>query len=182
MNITFNAIVAATENGIMGIQNKLPWDHLKSDMSLFKNKTINKTIIMGRKTWDSLNHQPLPKRNNIIISRHYSRELLLQNKPLNTYVCTYIDVDKLSHFIQARSSVFQYSYNECWVIGGAEIFKTLLPFFNQIYYTQVYDHIEQTEQHITIPTLQDLCNLNYNITHEQKLCSRCSSFILTNKQ
>ena len=61
-------IWAQDQNGGIGQNGKLPW-HISEDLKNFKSLTINSTIIMGRKTWDSLPIKPLPNRKNIILSR-----------------------------------------------------------------------------------------------------------------
>jgi len=60
-------IVAMSKNRVIGKDNNMPW-HLSEDLKNFKKITLNSTIIMGRKTWDSLPIKPLPKRENIILS------------------------------------------------------------------------------------------------------------------
>ena len=60
-------IWAQDKNGGIGENGKLPW-HISEDLKHFKQLTLNSTIIMGRKTWDSLPVRPLPKRENIILS------------------------------------------------------------------------------------------------------------------
>lgn len=67
MKIT--AIVACGENGAIGLNNQLLW-HLPNDLKHFKQKTLGKPIIMGRKTWESIGGRPLPKRTNIVVSRN----------------------------------------------------------------------------------------------------------------
>lgn len=62
------AILAKSENNVIGNKNKLPW-HLKEDMVFFKQTTTNNSIIMGRKTYESLGRDSLPNRENIIVSR-----------------------------------------------------------------------------------------------------------------
>lgn len=59
-------IVAMTKQNVIGKDNTIPW-HISEDLKLFKRNTINNTIIMGRKTYESIG-KPLPKRNNIIVS------------------------------------------------------------------------------------------------------------------
>ena len=60
-------IWAQDKNGGIGEDGKLPW-YVSEDLKHFKQLTLNSTIIMGRKTWDSLPTRPLPKRNNIVLS------------------------------------------------------------------------------------------------------------------
>ena len=59
--------VAVARNGVIGAGGDLPW-RLKSDLALFKQTTLGKPVIMGRKTWDSLQVRPLPGRTNIVLS------------------------------------------------------------------------------------------------------------------
>ena len=63
----FSLIVALAENRVIGIDNKLPW-YLPNDLKYFKQVTMGKTIVMGRKTYESIG-KPLPGRTNIIITR-----------------------------------------------------------------------------------------------------------------
>ena len=60
-------IVAVSRNGVIGVDNQLPW-HLPEDLKYFKSVTMGKPIIMGRKTYDSIG-RPLPGRTNIVITR-----------------------------------------------------------------------------------------------------------------
>ena len=60
-------IWAQDSSGGIGINNKLPW-HFSEDLQKFKSLTLNSTIVMGRKTWESLKIKPLPKRKNIVLS------------------------------------------------------------------------------------------------------------------
>ena len=61
-------IVAMSQNRVIGRNNKLPW-YLPGDLKYFKQATMGKPIIMGRKTWDSIG-RPLPGRMNVVISRN----------------------------------------------------------------------------------------------------------------
>ena len=65
-----NLILARASNGVIGLNNQLPW-HLPEDMAHFKQQTAGAPVIMGRKTWDSLppRFRPLPGRQNIVVTR-----------------------------------------------------------------------------------------------------------------
>ncbi|HEY1164718.1 MAG TPA: dihydrofolate reductase, partial [Chitinophaga sp.] len=65
--MTVSVIVAASENNVIGRDNQLPW-HLPADLKYFKQTTMGKPIIMGRKTFESVG-RPLPGRPNIVITR-----------------------------------------------------------------------------------------------------------------
>ena len=77
MNVSI--IVAMSKNRVIGKDNDMPW-HLSDDLKNFKKITINKTIIMGRLTYDSIG-KPLPERNNIVLSRNLknSKVMVLDN-------------------------------------------------------------------------------------------------------
>ena len=66
MNLVLVAL--DTKSGIIGANNTLPW-HIPQDLALFKALTVNSTVVMGRRTWESLPVKPLPNRLNIVISR-----------------------------------------------------------------------------------------------------------------
>lgn len=68
MNDKITLMAAVAANGCFGSDNALPW-HLPEDFAFFKAYTLGKTVLMGRKTWDSLPRKPLPQRRNIVLSR-----------------------------------------------------------------------------------------------------------------
>ena len=114
-------IWAMDENGLIGNKNALPW-HLPADLKFFKNTTMGLPIAMGRKTWDSLG-RPLPGRENIVITR---------NPMFTTKGCTVLN---------SVDALVQYSQNnerDIFVIGGAEIYKLVLPFANRLYLTRIH--------------------------------------------
>ncbi len=117
-------IVAASTNNVMGKNNQLPW-HLPDDFAFFKQHTLNKPIVMGKKTWDSI-QRILPNRPNIILSRSLT-------------VCP--DGAYLFQSLDAAIEAFK-DYPEIMIIGGAEIFKSALNQVGRIYLTRVHAHIE----------------------------------------
>lgn len=119
-------IVAIAENSTIGINNSLPW-HLPDDLAFFKANTISKPIIMGRKTYESLG-RPLPKRDNIIISRHPQPD----NLPDNVFY-----FDSLDKAIAAYQDT-----PEIMIIGGAQLYKSALPYMNKLYLTLVETEVE----------------------------------------
>ncbi len=105
------------ENNLIGSNNNLPW-HLPADLKYFKEKTLNKTILMGRKTCESLPFV-LPDRRNIVLTRNinFSRqhfEIIHKLDSIN-------DLD-----------------NEIMVIGGAMIYKILMPYANKLLITKIH--------------------------------------------
>ena len=61
-------VVAIADNGVIGNQGAIPW-HISEDLKRFKALTMGHTIVMGRKTWDSLPRKPLPGRVNVVVTR-----------------------------------------------------------------------------------------------------------------
>jgi len=117
-------IWAMDQNRLIGKQDALPWK-LPADMQWFRKHTMNKPILMGRKTFESIG-KPLPKRINIVLSRQ---------KNLKIEGC--IVVQSLD---EAKAAVP--SADEIMVIGGAEIYALLLPQADQLYITHIDEIFE----------------------------------------
>lgn len=109
--MSIHIIVAMTKNRIIGNDGKLIW-HIKEDMLLFKELTINNTVIMGRNTWDSIpeKFRPLPNRKNIIISRTLSDA---KGATITRNINDAIKVSKNNN-------------DQIFCIGGAQIYKEFL--------------------------------------------------------
>ncbi len=115
-------LVAMDQHRLIGKDNQLPW-HLPQDLAYFKKVTMGHKIIMGRKTFESIG-RPLPGRENIIVTRDM------------TYTqpgCTIL------HSIEEIIALSSRSNEEVFVIGGAEIFKEILPVSDRLYITEI-DH------------------------------------------
>jgi dihydrofolate reductase len=117
-------ICAASENDVIGNNNQLPW-HLPADLKRFKKITLGHSILMGRKTFESIG-KPLPGRTNIVISR--KKEL----QCCGALVAESLD-DALT-LCRDQAEVF--------IIGGSEIFQQALPQADQIYLTRIHQTIE----------------------------------------
>ncbi|MEJ1517084.1 dihydrofolate reductase [Bacillus cereus] len=122
--MSFSIIVATSKNGVIGVDNQLPW-HLPQDLKYFKKQTIGKTVIMGRKTFESIG-KPLPNRHNIILTRDQNY------KPEGVTVFT--DIHKLIASLSNNE--------EHMVMGGGEIYKLFLPFVDKIYQTLIDVELE----------------------------------------
>lgn len=123
-------IVALAENGVIGRENKLPW-FLPGDLKYFKEVTMGKPLIMGRKTFDSIG-RPLPGRTNIIITRDGSY------KPEGTKVVSSLE----AALEMAKAALLLEGGDEIMVIGGAEIYTQFLPKANRLYLTQLHSPID----------------------------------------
>ncbi|MBE7176626.1 MAG: dihydrofolate reductase [Mucilaginibacter polytrichastri] len=111
-------IVAAARNNAIGKDNRLLW-HLPADLQHFKKITSGHTIIMGRRTFDSIG-KPLPNRRNIIITRSLHGIL----------------GGEISSSLPAALSMCA-DEQEVFVIGGGEIYREALPLADRIYLTRV---------------------------------------------
>ncbi len=117
-------IVAMTSERVIGNQQGLPW-HLPEDLQLFKRKTLGKTVIMGRKTHQSIG-QPLPGRHNIVLSR----------APV-----TLAGVQVCRSFIKGLTEAARHR-QPIFVIGGAELYKKALPVASELHITWVEENVE----------------------------------------
>lgn len=118
-------VVAMDINRVIGKNNQLPW-HLPADLAFFKKTTMGKPIVMGRKTHESIG-KPLPGRQNIILTR---------NKNYEAEGCTVI------HSVDEIFSLEKNEQDEICVIGGAEIFKEVLPCADRLYITTIEHEFE----------------------------------------
>ncbi len=117
-------IVAVAENGAIGSNNRLPW-HLPDDLKRFKALSLGKPIVMGRRTFDSIG-RPLPGRENIVVSR--DSELAIEGA---------VVVHSLNEALAAAGTV-----PEIVVIGGAAIFRQVLPRTDTIHLTRVHARVD----------------------------------------
>jgi|TARA_B110000211_G_scaffold104674_2_gene121806 dihydrofolate reductase len=123
-------IVAMAENQTIGIDNTLPW-HLPNDLKYFKQVTMAKPIIMGRKTYESIG-RPLPGRTNIVITRQsdYQAEGI-------------VVVNSLQQALDKAESISaDAGHDEVMVIGGAEIYQQALLQADRLYITHVYADVK----------------------------------------
>ena len=119
-------IVAIAENGAIGKNNTLIW-HLSDDLKRFKKLTTGHTIIMGRKTFESLPNGALPNRNNVVLTH---------TKNLNFPEC------KMYNSVAEIVTDFKEGEEENFVIGGGHLYRALLPFAEKIYLTRVHHSFE----------------------------------------
>ena len=113
-------IAAIGKNNELGIDNHLLW-HLKEDMKFFRETTANKTIIMGRKTFESLPGL-LKGRKHIILSSNESYK---------------VDGATIMHTKEEIIDYIKKTDEECFIIGGAKIYKEFLPYCKYLYLTLV---------------------------------------------
>lgn len=122
--MSLSIIVAVSDNGVIGFENTLPW-RLSSDLKRFKSITMGNSILMGRKTFESL-PRLLPGRKTVILTR----------QPNYQFEGAVV-VDSLQTAIEACRDE-----TEAFVIGGAEIYDQAIALASKIYLTKVHAEIE----------------------------------------
>lgn len=143
-----NIVAAISNNGVIGKGNKLPW-HLPVDLKYFKQLTTGHTVVMGRKTFESIG-KPLPKRTNIVITRDK------QFKHDGVFV---------THDYR---SVFGLK-GEVFVIGGRDIYELFLPECNRLYITRVHATIHGDIYFPYIPNHFELKSYKYLKSDEENI-------------
>lgn len=113
------AIMAMARNRVIGVAGGMPW-HLPEEFRFFKKTTMGHAIVMGRKTYESLG-KPLPGRRNIVLSR------TMESVPEVTVVKNLEELKKLN-----------IPSEEIFVIGGADVFRLLLPECEELFITHVH--------------------------------------------
>lgn len=117
-------IAAMTKQRVIGKENEMPW-HLPADFSWFKQCTMGKPIVMGRKTFDSIG-RPLPGRKNVVVSRN--SELTIEG------VTVVASIEDALHLLADESEVM--------IIGGGSIYAACLPISSKLYLTLIDAEIE----------------------------------------
>lgn len=120
-------IVARARNGAIGKDNDIPW-HVPQDLAMFKKETLGGAIIMGRNTWDSLPFKPLKNRLNIVVS---------SQKNLTEHVVATIE--------DAIALAQSEGYMRIYGIGGAGIYRAMLPVADRLLVTEVDTEIADAD-------------------------------------
>jgi dihydrofolate reductase len=118
--MSISMIWAMGANGVIGKDNDMPW-HLPRDFAFFKEQTLGKRMLMGRKTWESLGGKPLKGRKSIVITRDTSFQ------PEGAEVIHSLE----EALAEGRKE------DELMVIGGAEIYRMMLPYADKLIVTRI---------------------------------------------
>ncbi len=116
-------VVAVASNGVIGRDGGLPW-HLPGDLKRFRELTLGKPVLMGRKTWESLPRHPLPGRDNLVVSRR---------GPAGERDGARWFTDLAGALDWAGAA----GVAELSVIGGAALFRDILPFAHRLHLTRI---------------------------------------------
>lgn len=135
-----NIIVAIADNNAIGKDNQLLW-HISEDLRYFKKVTMGATVVMGRKTYESIG-KPLPGRRNIVVSRSLKE----------------ITGVEVFASVEAVIEEFKDSVEEVFIIGGGELYRAMLPYASKLYITFV---------HVTIPDADTFFpEIDHSLWHE----------------
>ncbi len=123
------SIVAASENNVIGIDNKMPW-HLPDDLKFFKKTTTASPIIMGKNTWLSLGSKALPNRVNIIISSS------LEDNQTGAHV--FPNLDAAIAWLGEQQTAIE----KAFIIGGGQLYKATMELIDEMYITRIHTQVE----------------------------------------
>jgi dihydrofolate reductase len=116
-------VVAIAQNGVIGNNGRIPW-HISDDMKRFKALTLGHTVVMGRKTWDSLPRKPLPGRINVVVTRQQDWQA---------------DGAVVAHSLGQATAE---TSGTVMVIGGAEIYERALRQASRIELTEIHQDFD----------------------------------------
>jgi dihydrofolate reductase len=116
--LAIKGIVCIGANGVMGKNGTMPWGDMPLDGAHFRRLTQGHTVVMGRKTFESMGSKPLPKRNNIVMSRS-----------IPVTVEDIVEMDR-------------HTDTDTWIIGGSELYRQFLPYIEEFYVTTVGEAFE----------------------------------------
>ena len=135
MATRINLIYARAANGVIGVNNTLPW-HLSEDLAHFKRQTLGAPVVMGRKSWDSLppRFRPLPGRPNIVVTR----QAHWQDTPQAEGA---LRAGSLAEAFALAGRTAQ-EVPELWVIGGAQIYAEAEPLAQRAVVTEIAQDFE----------------------------------------
>lgn len=116
--MTVSLIAAMSKERAIGADNKMLW-HLPKELAHFKRTTLNKTVLMGRKTYESLG-KPLPNRRNVILTRQ-----------------TGLQIEDCDIVHSVEEALQKYGDGELMITGGGEIYQLFMPIADRLYLTEV---------------------------------------------
>ncbi len=119
-------IVAVADNGVIGDTGAMPWK-ISSDLKYFKQKTLHKPVLMGRKTFEAIG-RPLPSRDNVVVTRNED----FRHEGVDAVTSVAKGLELAERLAEKRGA------DEIMVIGGGEIYAQMLSFADRIYKTEVH--------------------------------------------
>lgn len=176
-------IVACDLNGCIGNNGELPW-HLPADLKRFKELTSGGVVVMGRKTFESLNCKPLPNRVNIVLTNN----MPFMAKHARSKAIFYSSINAAIE--KAKYEAMVLGLKEVWIIGGQTIYEQTMPYVDRIELTRVSDKFKGDTYYPSLPSVTAVNNsgtiidpatkqryvyitykVNKEVTDDQKECS-----------
>jgi dihydrofolate reductase len=127
--MTISLLLAMDRNNGIGLGNKMPW-RLPADLAYFKALTLGHTIVMGRRTFESVGSKPLPGRRNVVLTRDSS---------FRAEGC------ETAHSLEEALQRYA-GEEELFIVGGGEIYAKSMPYADKLYIT-VFDHEFEVDTH-----------------------------------
>lgn len=143
-------IWAQDNNNAIGVNGNLPW-YIPEDLKNFKKLTLNKPIVMGRKTWDSLKYKPLPGRRNLVLSTKHKIK----------------DIETFNNIEILIKTLKESNENCIFIIGGAEIYKLFWAVSNYLHITLISKKCKSADTFF--PIKYDDLNKNFKKISTKKL-------------
>ena len=133
--MSLSLIWAQSSSGVIGRDNAIPW-RVPEDMARFKDLTMGRTVIMGRRTWESLpeRFRPLPGRRNVVLTRH---------------------ADYMADGAQTVTSLDDVPLEDAWVIGGSEVYGLTLPLATRCEVTEIDIDLRREDDDALAPALDE---------------------------
>ncbi|WP_431232669.1 dihydrofolate reductase [Mycolicibacterium psychrotolerans] len=133
--MTIGLIWAQSTSGVIGRDGGIPW-RLPEDLARFKELTMGHTVVMGRRTWDSLpgSVRPLPGRKNVVLTRQ---------------------ADYMADGATVVGALDDVSDDDLWVIGGSEVYHLALPAANRCEVTEVEIDLRIEDEDALAPALDE---------------------------
>lgn len=122
-------IVAVDESGGIGKDNNIPW-HCPEDLKHFQEKTLKQVIVMGDKTFESLNNKPLKDRLNIVLTR--VNEIYTYDSCKNLF---FLNFETL--LVSLKEIDLTNKNKHIWVIGGTSIYKLFMQYVQELHITRI---------------------------------------------
>ena len=141
--IILSHIVATSQNNVIGLKGKLPWD-IPEDLKYFFNKTKHRVLIMGRKTFESLG-KALPHRLNVVLTSHSDFEAR------DTVV--FSNFEKALDYVKQDEIIEKYG-PEIFIGGGGEVYKQSLSLMDRLYITRIHKEYEGDAFYPPVPLNQ----------------------------
>ncbi|GGG88289.1 dihydrofolate reductase [Paenibacillus radicis (ex Gao et al. 2016)] len=146
MSITM--IAAMDRNRTIGFGNRLPWK-LPAEMAYFKRNTIGKTIIMGRKTFESFRSKPLPNRRNVVLTRQENASF-----------------EGCETVGSVQEAIERFGGEDLMIIGGEEIYAQFLPFADKLLLTEVHTSVPEGDAYFPVFSMEE-----WTLVHQEPVAS-----------